>query len=109
MKLLKRLIGDMFASSIAARLDDFMYDFDPYEYNDNCESREEGFSKALEIIKEDSIDCFRVEEYLEDIIEEMSYDLDQSRIQKDLIKRARKVLKSIALYRKFRFKYHIAD
>lgn len=96
---IKRYIGNKMAYSIASKLNNLMYDYDLYEYRDSVEDIEAGFEQALEVILEDSLDCFRIENYLEEIIK----DEDSGEYQY----RAEKILKSISLYRKLLYRYHL--
>lgn len=91
-------MGDHIARRIAKELNKFMYEYDPYEYRDSIEDYEQGYQTAYEVIKEDSIDCFRIEDYLAEIAED-----EESPYRYD----AKRILRKISTYRKFLFRYQI--
>ena len=53
---------------LAAKLDQFGYDFDPYGYMDAVETREEGFAKIREDLHKGNLSGYR--EYLQEVVAE---------------------------------------
>lgn len=105
MEKIKKIIGMKLATRLAHLLDEFVYDYDYYEYMDSCEDREDGFNKALDVITEDEVDCFRIEDYLKEIIDELDTKDPEEKSYKV---RAKKILKGISFYRRCLYRYHIA-
>ena len=60
--------GNVTLDELAAKLDQFGYDFDPYGYMDAVETREEGFEQIREELRKGHLSGFR--EYLKEIVEE---------------------------------------
>ena len=53
---------------LAAKLDQFGYDFDPYGYMDAVETREEGFAQIREELHKGNLSGYR--EYLQEVVAE---------------------------------------
>jgi len=53
---------------LAAKLDQFGYDFDPYGYMDAVSSREEGFEQIREELRQGKLSGYR--EYLQEVLDE---------------------------------------
>lgn len=53
---------------LAAKLDQFGYDFDPYGYMDAVSTREEGFEQIREELRQGKLSGYR--EYLQEVLDE---------------------------------------
>lgn len=54
--------------ALAAKLEQFGYDFDPYEYMDSVETREEGLAQIREDLRQGNFSGYR--EYLQEVAED---------------------------------------
>lgn len=61
---------------LAAKVDEFIYEFDPYEYNDGIDSREEGIMQVLDDLENN--DGKVVKEWLEGVIEDETEYMEEA-------------------------------
>lgn len=59
---------DVTLDELAAKLDQFGYDFDPYGYMDAVETRDEGFAQIREDLHKGNLSGYR--EYLQEVVAE---------------------------------------
>lgn len=70
---------------LAAKLDQFGYDFDPYGYMDSVDSREEGFAQIKDELRQGKLSGYR--EYLQEVRDEGDEFAEEAKEILDLMDR----------------------